>query len=173
MSQLDKLTGWLRSEQAGQTRDRIGKLLDLMDDYNFVRLAVCVLPGAVAVQIVSKLQVGQPAGMVAAGVLTVGLVVWWKWVAIRNRFAAAQEEADASANEEQYADGNLDGAALMQELVTLHGGDEAAAAHAAMVEMQMDPTLNWDGGVAVALHRKQALNRLAAASRVVRPLSGS
>ena len=161
MRQLQKLKAWYHSEQAARTRDRMGSFLETLDNKNFILLSVCILPGALAAQLVSTFQIPQPAGMIATGLLLIGGLIYWRWSAIRKRFKTDQEQAEESANEQTYVEEEIDGQALMQELLDLHGGNEPEATKAVMVELKMDPTLNWDGGVFVALRRKRAVDQLA------------
>lgn len=165
MRQLQKLNEWFKSDDAVRVKSRIRDFLKTMDNKNFILLPVCVLPGWIAVEVVSAFNIPQPGGMIATGILLIGLIVYWKWAKIRKSINKPKDGLEDSANDQEYVDEDMDVPAMMKELVALYGGDEAAANRAINVELQMDRELNWDGGVFMALRRKQTVDQLASRPR--------
>lgn len=139
---------------------RLQQLLERMDRQISLRLAVCFVPGVIAMQLVHKFGIARPASLAAALLLLGGAVVYTQWSRIRvppvtPEEAASSEDSAAALPQERWV--SVDD--MMRELVALYG-DQPQAVQAAMVEAQANASLTWSEAVAQAVRRKRVVENL-------------
>lgn len=139
-------------------------LVGWMNNYSYVRMLVCILPGIVVCKVVAQLGLEQPAGLFATGFLFAGMIVHFQWARLKAKILAAREE-DYPGTAVDATNDEMTVREMKQELIALFQGNEAEANQAVMLELELDESLTGAEALDVALRRKAAASRLAAVPR--------
>lgn len=140
-------------------REPLLRLLYRMDNQVALRLAICILPGVVAMQVARKLAAPESVIIAASIMLLAGACIYVQWPRMRGQVVAREEATlqPGAVSISEHVDAAEDG---MPELITLYG-EPALAAQAAMIEAQTNARLTWNEAVAQAVRRKRVLDSLA------------